>query len=78
VRELSAALADRGISIEDLHTELVDGSNGGAREFRVRALLFVPNAVAREDLQRTLDALANAMRLDLALGEREASGATRG
>ena len=78
VRELSAALADRGISIEDLHTELVDGSNGGAREFRVRALLFVPNAVTREDLQRTLDALANAMRLDLALGEREASGAARG
>ena len=78
VRELSAALADRGISIEDLHTELVDGSAGGAREFRVRALLFVPNAVTREDLQRTLDALANAMRLDLALGEREASGAARG
>ena len=74
VRELATSLADRGVSIEDLHTELVDGP-GGAHVFKVRALLFVPNAVTHGELQRALDALASEMRLDLALGERDpASG----
>lgn len=77
VRDLSASLADRGVGIEDLHTELVDGPGPDEHQFRVRALLFVPNAVTHADLERALDALASEMRMDLALGEREPPGAKR-
>ena len=74
VRDLSASLAERGVSIEDLHTELVEGAEGAGGVFRVRALLFVPNALPVEELERALGALANGMKMDLALGERNASG----
>jgi glycine cleavage system regulatory protein/folate-dependent phosphoribosylglycinamide formyltransferase PurN len=77
VRDLSTSLADRGVSIEDLHTELVDGPGRGEHVFRVRALLFVPNAVTHAELEGALDVLASEMRMDLALGEREAPGAAR-
>ena len=77
VRELSTALAERGVSIEDLHTEVVDGANGVDHVFRVRALLFVPNALSSESLQQGLDALAGEMKMDLALGERRTAAAPR-
>ena len=69
VRDLSTSLAERGVSIEDLHTEVVDGAAGAGHVFKVRALLFVPNAVTNEALGRALDALATEMKVDLALGE---------
>ena len=69
VRDLSTSLAERGVSIEDLHTEVVDGAAGAGHVFRVRALLFVPNAITNEALERALDALATEMKVDLALGE---------
>lgn len=77
VRDLSTRLAERGVSIEDLHTEIVGDGSGGAREFRVSALLFVPDALPHRELERELDALASAMKMDLALGERDANGAAR-
>ena len=70
VRDLSAALAERGVSIEDLHTEVVDGAHGDEHVFRVRAMLFVPDALSSESLQQGLDALASGMKMDLALGAR--------
>lgn len=77
VRELSTGLANRGVSIEDLHTEVVDGARAGETEFHVRALLYVPNALTNEQLKGALDVLAGTMRMDLALGEREGNGPAR-
>jgi glycine cleavage system regulatory protein len=73
VRDLSTSLAERGVSIEDLHTEVVDGASAAEHVFRVRALLFVPNALSNEALREGLDALASEMKMDLALGERHAA-----
>jgi glycine cleavage system regulatory protein len=70
IRDLSASLAERGVSIEDLHTEIVDGPGPADRVFRVKAMLHVPNTLKDEDLARGLDALAHEMKMDLALGER--------
>jgi glycine cleavage system regulatory protein len=67
VSELSASLAERGVSIEDLHTEIYDDAEN-AHRFRIRALLYVPNAVGDEQLRQALDALAHEMKMDLALG----------
>jgi glycine cleavage system regulatory protein/folate-dependent phosphoribosylglycinamide formyltransferase PurN len=73
VRDLSAALAERGVSIEDLHTEVVDGAHAAEHVFRVRAMLFVPEALTGEALREGLDALASEMKMDLALGDRHAA-----
>jgi glycine cleavage system regulatory protein/folate-dependent phosphoribosylglycinamide formyltransferase PurN len=73
VRDLSTSLAERGVSIEDLHTEVVDGASAAEHVFRVRALLFVPNALSNEALRDGLDALASAMKKELSLGERHAA-----
>lgn len=77
VRDLSTSLAERGVSIEDLHTEVVDGPGAAEHVFKVRALLFVPNALSNDELQHALDALASEMKMDLALGERNGQGAAR-
>ena len=71
VRELSRSLADRGVSIEELHTEIVSVDSAGHR-FKVRALLMVPDALTNVDLQRGLDALESAMSVDIEVGGQRA------
>ena len=70
VRDLSRRLAERGVSIEDLHTEIVDGNGGAPHQFKVKALLVVPKALANDALRAELAALANELTMDIALGER--------
>jgi glycine cleavage system regulatory protein len=69
VSDLSASLAERGASIEDLHTEIVRGGEAGEHMFKVKALLYVPNALSDDALRSGLDKLAHEMKMDLALGE---------
>ena len=73
VRDLSRRLADRGVSIEELHTEIVDGNGGAPHQFKVKALLVVPKALANDALRAELAALANELTMDIALGERAAA-----
>jgi glycine cleavage system regulatory protein/folate-dependent phosphoribosylglycinamide formyltransferase PurN len=70
VSDLSTTLAERGVSIEDLYTEVVEGEGAAGHQFRVKALLFVPTTLDDEGLRRSLDALAATMKMDLALEER--------
>ena len=69
VNELSSRLADRGVSIEDLHTEIVDGAADSEHRFRVHALLHVPNSLREDELRASLDTLASENRTDIALGD---------
>lgn len=66
VRDLSGALAARGVSIDELHTEVVSAAMSGESHFKVKALLAVPDTLPNADLQRSLEALANEMIVDLA------------
>ncbi len=68
VRDLSRSLAEHGVSIDDLHTEIVDGATGAEHLFKVKALLVVPEALTNETLRRALDTLANEMAIDIGLG----------
>ena len=77
VRDLSRSLADRGVSIEELHTEIVDAAAEG-HTFRVKALLAVPAALANDELKRGLDALASDMLIDLDGSERTGANGTIG
>jgi methionyl-tRNA formyltransferase len=69
VRDLSQALADRGVSIDELHTEVVDAAMAGGPLFKVKALLAVPGKLSNNELKRGLEALANEMMVDVGLGE---------
>jgi glycine cleavage system regulatory protein/folate-dependent phosphoribosylglycinamide formyltransferase PurN len=72
VREMSRSLADRGVSIEELHTEIVS-KDSAKHTFKVRALLMVPKAVTNPELQRGLESLAAEMSVDIEGGEQRTS-----
>jgi glycine cleavage system regulatory protein len=72
VRDLSQSLADRGISIDELHTHVVDAAMAGGPLFRVKARLAVPETISNDELKRGLEALANEMMVDVGLGEQDA------
>ena len=72
MRDLSRSLAQQGVSIDDLHTEIVDGNTSAEHLFKVKALLVVPESLPNEKLRQALSALANEMMVDIALGEEPA------
>src|SRR5512143_3964415 len=67
VRDLSRSLADRGVSIEEMHTEILETADDG-HTFKIRALLVVPATLSNEELHRGLDALASEMMVDIDAG----------
>ena len=69
VRDLSRSLAQVGVSIDDLHTAVVDDGQSGEHLFKMKALLVVPESLPGETLRRSLDALANEMTVDIGLGD---------
>jgi glycine cleavage system regulatory protein len=69
VRDLSRSVAQVGVSIEDLHTEIVDGGTAGEHLFKMKALLVVPESLGGETLRGALDALANELTVDIGLGD---------
>jgi glycine cleavage system regulatory protein len=70
VSQLARVLAERGISIENIQTEIVRGGPSGKTTFKVRAQLLVPAALSIDILRREIGALAHEMTADIALGER--------
>ena len=67
VRDMSGALAQLGVSIEELHTEIVSGAMTAEHLFKVKADLLVPQSVGNDALRHALEALANEMMVDIAL-----------
>ncbi|MBU6484645.1 MAG: formyl transferase [Betaproteobacteria bacterium] len=67
VHELSKGLAGHGIGIENLETEIVDGVAPGARVFRIRARLAVPDALDDGALREAVQALAREMDGEISL-----------
>jgi len=65
VRELSGALARRGVSIEELHTAIESAPMSAEPLFRFDARVSVPANVADDDLRGELEALANELMVDL-------------
>jgi glycine cleavage system regulatory protein/methionyl-tRNA formyltransferase len=72
VNSLTKMLAERAISIENIHTEIVRSGVTGKQTFKIGAHLLVPAALSVDELRRDLGLLASEMMLDIALGERPA------
>jgi glycine cleavage system regulatory protein len=68
VRDLSGSLAQRGVSIEELETQVASAAMSGESLFKVKAVLAVPDSLPNEELRRGLEALANEMMVDVELG----------
>jgi glycine cleavage system regulatory protein len=75
VRDVARALAERGVNIEELTTEVVSGSWSGDKLFRASARLRVPAGLATHELRDVLERLASDLMVDLTLDE--PSGAAR-
>jgi len=71
VREISHALASRGVSIDELVTDCVSGSMSGENLVRATARLRVPAQVGTAQLRQALEALANDLMVDLTLDDRD-------
>jgi glycine cleavage system regulatory protein len=69
IRDISRALADARVSIDELDTEVVSGAMSGESMFQAKALLRVPRDVATDDLRRVLEGIANELMVDIALGD---------
>ena len=69
IRDLSACLAQRGVSIDELDTEIASAPMSAENLFKVKAVLVVPEALSNDQLRRSLETLANEMMVDIALGE---------
>ena len=70
VHELSESLASRGVSIEELHTQVTSAAMAGGYLFKVRARLAVPASLSDADLKSALESLANEMMVELDPAER--------
>ena len=75
VSKLTRMLAERGISIENIHTEILRSGMSGKQTFRIGAHLLVPARLSVEALREELGALASEMMLDIALDEKAAPAA---
>ena len=73
VRDISHALASRGVSIEELVTDFVSGSMSGESLVRATAQLRVPTQLGTAQLRDALEAIANDLMVDLTLDESERS-----
>ncbi len=67
VREITHAIAARGISIEELETEVVSAPMAGGRLFKATALLNAPAGSFVDELRVSLDDLARELSVDIDL-----------
>jgi glycine cleavage system regulatory protein len=69
IRDISEALAERAINVDELRTEVVSAPMSGELLFRASAELRVPLDLDLDDLRKQLEALANELMVDIDLDE---------
>ena len=69
VAEISAALAARQVSIEELSTDVHDAPMAGGTLFEARAVLNAPAAASTDALRSMLEGLANELMVEIRLSD---------
>lgn len=69
VREISEAIARRGVNIQELSTECLSASWSGEALFKAVAELSVPKSLATAELRRLLEDLGNELMVDVTLDD---------
>jgi len=67
IREISHALAGRGVNVEELETACEEAPMAGGELFRMSALLSCPPDLSADELRGVLEALAHDLMVDVAL-----------
>lgn len=67
VRDISSALAKRGVNVERLNTELVSGSMSAELLFKATAELTAPEDLDLDTIQEDLEAIASDLMVDITL-----------
>ncbi len=70
VSRLTKMLAERSISIANIHTEIVHAGTTDKQTFKIEADLLVPAALSLDHLGEELGSLASEMMVDISMGER--------
>jgi glycine cleavage system regulatory protein len=74
VRDVTRALTDLNVNIEEFSSGVESEPFTGNEMFRATARLLIPAGLALEDLRKALERLAGEIMVDLAIGERDATG----
>jgi glycine cleavage system regulatory protein len=69
VRDVARVIAERGINVEELESEVSSAPMSGEPLFRARALLRVPAGASPGDLRSRLEALANELMVEIEIGD---------
>ena len=69
VAEISASLATRHVSIEELSTEVREAPMSGGTLFEARAVLKAPQGTSTESLRSLLEGLANELMVEILLSD---------
>jgi glycine cleavage system regulatory protein len=69
IREISEAIARRGVNIQEFSTECLSASWSGEALVKAVAELSVPRSVPTAELRRLLEALANELMVDVTLDD---------
>ena len=69
VAEISASLADRHVSIEELTTDVRDAPMAGGTLFEAHAVLNAPPDASTDDLRKMLEGLADELMVEIKLSD---------
>ncbi|HSL74959.1 MAG TPA: ACT domain-containing protein [Ilumatobacteraceae bacterium] len=69
IREIASALAQRGVSIEELETSTTSAPMSAESLFEATATLRLPTSVDLDGLRASLEAIANELMVDLDVGD---------
>ena len=69
IREISSALAELGVSVQDLRTSVESAPMSGERLFRAQAELALPTGIELEKVRATLERLADELMVDVTLDD---------
>jgi glycine cleavage system regulatory protein len=67
VRQISHTLAERGVNVEELHTECASAAMSGETLFKARAVLHIPEACDVAKLREALEKIAADLIVEISL-----------
>jgi glycine cleavage system regulatory protein len=70
LRDISHCLAQRGVSVEQMETDVRGAPMGGGALFYAQARVRVPAGLDQDELRDALEALAGALMVDIRLREK--------
>ena len=71
VKEISHALAERGVNVEEFQTECLSAPMSGEKLFQASALLRLPPGLSIADVERQLEQIAADLMIDVTIDQSE-------